>query len=119
MIHVENFGDLLSRDIGAFAPKPTSFAGDQQEASVVLWTSPDGGMETGIWECTPGRFTADRTKIAEICHILTGRVSLHDEDGTSRDIGAGEMFVLPLGWRGEWTIHERTRKIYTMIAGGP
>ena len=119
MIHVENFGDLLSRDIGAFAPKPTSFVGDQQEASVVLWTSPDGRMETGIWECTPGRFTADRTKIAEICHILTGRVSLHDEDGTSRDIGAGEMFVLPLGWRGEWTIHERTRKIYTMITGGP
>ena len=117
MIHVENFGDLLSRDIGAFAPKPTSIEGDQQEAATVLWTSPDGKMETGIWECTPGRFTADRSEIAEICHILTGRVSLHNADGTSREIGAGEMFVLPLGWRGEWTIHERTRKIFTMVAG--
>ena len=78
----------------------------------------DDGVETGVWECTPGRFTADRTKIAEICHLLTGRVTLHNGDGTSRDIGAGEMFVLPHGWRGEWTIHERTRKIYTMVAKG-
>ena len=30
----------------------------------------------------------------------------------------GEMFVLPRGWRGEWTIHEQTRKIYTMVAAG-
>ena len=117
MIGFENFGDLQTLDIGAFAPKSTSIAGDQQEAAKVLWTSPDGGMETGVWECTPGRFTADRTQSAEICHLLTGRVTLHNGDGTSRDIGAGEMFVLPLGWRGEWTIHERTRKIFTMVAG--
>ncbi|GAA4161068.1 cupin domain-containing protein [Shinella granuli] len=116
MISFENFGDLLQRDIGAFAPKPTSIEGDQQEATLPLWTSPDGKMETGIWECTPGRFTADRSEIAEICHILSGRVTLHNGDGTSRRIGPGEMFVLPLGWRGEWTIHEQTRKIYTMVA---
>ncbi len=28
------------------------------------------------------------------------------------------MFVLPIGWRGEWTIHEQTRKIYAMIDEG-
>jgi uncharacterized cupin superfamily protein len=118
MISFENFGDLLALDIGAFASKPTSIEGEQQEATLPLWESPDGKMETGIWECTPGRFTADRSDIAEICHLLTGRVTLHNADGTSRDIGAGEMFVLPLGWRGEWTIHEQTRKIYTMVARG-
>ena len=118
MISFENFGDLLALDIGAFASKPTSIEGDQQEAALTLWESPDGKMDTGIWECTPGRFTADRTDNAEICHLLVGRVTLHNEDGTSRDIGAGEMFVLPHGWRGEWTIHERTRKIYTMVAKG-
>lgn len=45
-------------------------------------------------------------------------MTLHNGDGTRRDIGPGEMFALPHGWRGEWTIHERTRKIYTMIAKG-
>jgi uncharacterized cupin superfamily protein len=118
MISFENFGDLLTLDLGAFAAKPTSIEGEQQEASVALWTSPDGKMETGVWECTPGRFTADRSENAEICHLLEGRVTLHNADGTSRDISAGEMFVLPLGWRGEWTIHEQTRKIYTMISKG-
>ena len=118
MISFENFGALLSLDIGAFAAKPTSIAGEQQEATLPLWTSPNGQMETGIWECTPGRFTADRSQHAEICHLLTGRVTLHNGDGTEQEIGAGEMFVLPLGWRGEWTIHEQTRKIYTMVAGG-
>jgi uncharacterized cupin superfamily protein len=114
----EIFGDLLGLDLGAFVPKPTSIAGDQLEAAAVLWTSPDGRMETGVWECTPGRFTADRSQTAEICHLLAGRVTLHNSDGTSREIGSGEMFVLPLGWRGEWTIHEQTRKIFTMVAGG-
>ncbi|WP_377295229.1 cupin domain-containing protein [Rhizobium sp. SG2393] len=118
MFHVDTFGDLLALDLGAFAPKPTCIAGDQQEAAVALFTSADGKTEIGVWECTPGRFTADRTAAAEICHLLSGRVTLHDGDGTARTIGAGEMFVLPLGWRGEWTIHEQTRKIYTMVSGG-
>lgn len=115
MIGFENFGDLLKLDIGAFTAKPTSIEGDPMEATLVLWTSANGKLETGIWECTPGRFTADRTQNAEVCHLLAGRVTLHNSNGTSREIGAGEMFALPLGWRGEWTIHERTRKIYTMI----
>ncbi len=116
MISFENFGDLLTLDLGAFEPKPTSIEGNQEEAAVALWTSPNGKLETGVWECTPGRFTADRSKNSEICHLLSGRVTLHNSDGTSREIGPGEMFALPLGWRGEWTIHERTRKIYTMVA---
>lgn len=118
MISFQNFGDLLKLDIGAFEPKPTSIAGDQQEATLVLWTSPDGRLETGIWECTPGRFTADRSQNSEICHLLTGRVTLHNGDGTEQEISAGEMFVLPLGWKGEWTIHDQTRKIYTMVDQG-
>ncbi|MGX5668399.1 DUF861 domain-containing protein [Rhizobium daejeonense] len=118
MISFENFGDLLSLDIGAFEPKPTSIEGEQREAAVVLWTSPNGKLETGIWECTPGRFTADRSKNSEICHLLSGSVTLHNSDGTEQKIVAGEMFVLPIGWRGEWTLHEQTRKIYTMIDEG-
>ena len=51
-------------------------------------------------------------------HILSGRVSLHSPDGTSQEVGPGEMLVLPKGWKGEWTIHEQTRKIYTMVAEG-
>ena len=90
----------------------------QEEAVVQLAdliqekTSPDGLAEAGVWECTPGRFTANRETNSEICHIVKGRVTLHDQDGRSRDVGPGEMLVLPIGWKGEWTIHETTRKLY-------
>ncbi|MEY3080279.1 MAG: hypothetical protein RJA94_264 [Pseudomonadota bacterium] len=112
MIAFQTFAHLATIDLGAPAPKPTSIAGNQMEAAVTLWTSPDGLAEAGVWECTPGRFTANRETNSEICHIVKGRVTLHDEDGRSRDVAPGEMLVLPIGWKGEWTIHETTRKLY-------
>ena len=118
MIPLSAFGECATMDIGALVPKPTSFEGDQHEGTAKLWQSADGATRVGVWECTPGRFTADRTAMAELCHILWGRVTLHDADGTTRDFGPGEMFVLPKGWTGAWTIHEQTRKIYILSDGG-
>lgn len=114
MIDFLTFGALASIDLGSPAPKPTSVQGDQVEASRTLWTSADGTMQIGVWECTPGRFTAARENNSETCYILSGRVSLHGSDGSSRDVGPGEMLVLPKGWRGEWTIHATTRKLYVL-----
>jgi uncharacterized cupin superfamily protein len=45
---------------------------------------------------------------------VSGRVSLHGPDGRTQEVRAGEVLVLPKGWRGEWTIHEKTRKLYIM-----
>lgn len=118
MIPFQTFAHLLYTDLGAPEPKPTSFEGNQLEAAKTLWTSQDGLVEIGIWECTPGRFTASRETNSEICHIVSGRVSLHDGDGRSGEVKAGELLVLPIGWKGEWTIHEKTRKLY-MLAFQP
>lgn len=112
MTDFQTFAHLASIDLGEPEPKPTSIAGDQFEASKALWTSPDGKLEIGVWECTPGRFTTSRDASSETCHIVSGRVSLHGPDGHSKEVKAGEMLVLPKGWRGEWTIHEKTRKLY-------
>ena len=118
MIDSQTFVHLASIDLGAPRPKPTSISGDQYEASQTLWTSPDGHVETGVWECSPGRFTAVRDTSSEICHIVSGRVSLHNSDGTSKGVGPGEVLVLPIGWKGEWTIHETTRKLYILHSKG-
>lgn len=74
----------------------------------------DGLLEVGVWECTPGRFTASRDTNSETCHIVSGRVSLHGPEGRIQEVSAGEMLVLPKGWRGERTIHETTRKLYIL-----
>jgi uncharacterized protein len=117
MISLEVFAGLAAIQTGAFAPKPTALQDGQQEASTLLWASPDGGTKIGVWECTPGRFTADRTQAGEYCHILSGRASVRNADGSGeRELVAGDLLVLPQGWTGEWTIHEHVRKLFLIDA---
>ncbi|MDE1173213.1 MAG: cupin domain-containing protein [Parvibaculaceae bacterium] len=114
MIDFQTFAHLASIDLGEPEPKPTSVEGEQYEAAVELWRSDDGLVEIGVWECTPGRFTAARETNSEICHIISGRVSLRGPEERTKEVLPGEMLVLPKGWRGEWIIHEKTRKLYIL-----
>ncbi|MEQ8915901.1 MAG: cupin domain-containing protein [Roseovarius sp.] len=117
MIDLQTFADLASVPLGAFADKPTTLTNGQTEASSVLWTSEDGRTRIGVWECTPGRFTADRSAAGEYCHILSGRATVTNADGSGRrDIGPGDLLVLPQGWTGEWLIHEHMRKLFVLSA---
>ena len=43
-----------------------------------------------------------------------GGTAVHALTGVDLDLYAGEMLVLPKGWKGEWTIHEPTRKLYIL-----
>ena len=113
MINLETFSDLASQSVEDFKPKPTSVTDGQVEALSPLWTSADSGVKIGLWECTPGRFTADRSELAEYCHIISGSATVTNlTDGTSREIKGGDLLVLPRGWRGEWVIHTHMRKLY-------
>jgi len=118
LIDLSTFHDLANAEIGAFSPKPTSIEGDQVEAVRSFFQSPDGSVDIGIWECTPGRFTADRSDSSEICHIISGRVELSRIDGEVRELGPGDLLVLPKGWKGEWRIRETTRKLYMIQSVG-
>ena len=117
MIDLKTFADLASVHVGAFAAKPTTLTDGQCEASTKLWGSEDGKTSIGVWECTPGRFTADRSKAAEYCHILSGSATVTNQDGGGdRRIGPGDLLVLPIGWKGEWVIHAHMRKLYFINA---
>ena len=119
MISLDSFGDLSTVDVGVFKPKPTTLTEGQTEAANNLWASEDDKTNIGVWECTEGRFTADRTGGAEYCHIISGRATVVNEDGSNaRDIGPGDLLVLPQGWKGEWTIHQHMRKLYIISAAG-
>ncbi|MBX8688948.1 DUF861 domain-containing protein [Mycobacterium porcinum] len=93
-------------------PKPTSVSG-QLESSLEVWA--DAVTDTGVWECDPGEFTADRSGATEVCHIISGSGRVVGEDGTSADIGPGTLLVLPRGWRGTWFVKETIRKTYVMV----
>lgn len=115
MIDLSAFPGLADMDLGPMAPKPTSFEGGQREAARALFTSPDGRVEIGVWECTPGRFRADRSESSEFCHFLEGLVEMTHADGRTERFGPGDAFNLPLGWKGEWRVIERVRKVYVAV----
>ncbi|MFZ1661673.1 MAG: cupin domain-containing protein [Paracoccaceae bacterium] len=117
MIDMSPFLALADIDLGPLEPKPTSFEGNQREAAKALFTSPDGRTEIGVWECTPGRFRANRSESSEFCHFINGMVELKLNDGTNVQFGPGDAFNLPLGWTGEWRVIEHVRKLYISVKG--
>lgn len=117
MIDLSVFAQLSGIDLGELADKPTTLTPGQQEVSSSLWSAPDGTLDIGIWECTPGHFIADRTAAAEFCYFLQGKIIMTHLDGTRRDLGPGDAIMLPRGWKGTWEIVEHTRKIYVFVSG--
>ena len=115
MINHNVFKNLANINLENFKDKPTSLTDGQQEASSVLWTSANDHLKIGIWECQPGRFTADRTTAGEYCQIIRGRATVTMVDGkNSKEIEPGDLLVLPQGWKGEWIIHEHMRKLFVI-----
>ncbi|MDF2809860.1 MAG: cupin [Microvirga sp.] len=119
MINLLGYGDLHHRELGPYSAKKTTLTPGQVEAASTLWHSDDGNVSVGVWECTPGTFSAVRDTSSEICHLIFGRASLTSVDGFTSTYGPGDMIILPRGWRGEWTIIERARKLYFIYANAP
>ena len=72
------------------------------------------GVETGIWECTPGRWR--RQIVAqEFCHFVQGRCTFTPDDGETLTIEAGDALMLPANSTGIWDIQETVRKTYVLI----
>lgn len=97
-----------------YGPRAGADSGDPQVSLVEFYA--DGVTETGIWECTPGGWHIESRPDTEVVHILSGRVRMtDDEDGSTREIGPGDVMVLPKGWSGRWDILETTRKLYVVV----
>lgn len=72
------------------------------------------GVETGIWECTPGRWR--RQIVAqEFCHFIQGRCTFTPDHGETLHIEAGDALMLPANSTGTWDIQETVRKTYVLI----
>jgi uncharacterized cupin superfamily protein len=86
--------------------------GEPREADFDAYVS--GDTSVGVWECTPGRFPGAKDGINEMMHLISGRATITDEDGTAHELSAGSMFIAMDGWRGEWQVHETVRKVYAI-----
>lgn len=106
----------LEIELGAHAPKPTAVTEGLTEAGLPVWSGgPNHRIETGLWECSAGDFTAERVGYTEICTILAGRVTVEVAGAEPQDFGPGDVMVMPSGWVGTWRVHEPLRKHFTTI----
>lgn len=74
----------------------------------------DDGVETGIWECTPGRWRRQIVQ-QEFCHFIKGRCTFTPDGGEPLHIEAGDALMLPANSTGIWDIQETVRKSYVLI----
>lgn len=100
--------------LGPHSAKPTSIDGAQTEAARSVWSN--SRIDTGLWECTPGVFTATREGYTEICTILSGRVVIEVEGSEAEEFGPGDVMIMPSGWAGTWRVLEPLRKHYTTVS---
>jgi uncharacterized cupin superfamily protein len=65
-----------------------------------------------IWACGAGVFPRVKDKRGSFMYIISGDATIVDEDGTSHELTADSVLVLPFGWAGAWHIRETIRKVY-------
>jgi uncharacterized cupin superfamily protein len=69
----------------------------------------------GFWTGEPGRIRLDPWPYTEVCSIHSGRVAVVDLAGNTREFGARQSFIVPVGFRGEWVTIESSSKSYVAI----
>jgi uncharacterized cupin superfamily protein len=75
-----------------------------------VFNGPDGFF--AIWACDAGVFPRVKDRRGSFMYILSGDATIVDQDGTSHELTADSVLVLPFGWVGTWHIRQTIRKVY-------
>ncbi|WEJ71260.1 MULTISPECIES: cupin domain-containing protein [unclassified Pseudomonas] len=110
LTHLKN---TLHAELGAASPVAVPLGEPVSETRVESIERTDR-VETGIWECTPGRWRRQIVE-QEFCHFISGRGTFTPDGGETIAFQAGDAFLLPQNSLGVWDIQETVRKTYVII----
>ena len=82
--------------------------------SRVDFATDDRRLISGIWECEPGRSRWEFDTRGEIIHVVSGTMTVTEDDGEPLELTAGTTAFVPIGWRGEWLVTETLRKVFVV-----
>ncbi len=106
--------DALELDeLEDWGPLSEATGDPMQTSGHTLWSG-DDGAEAGVWQCTPGPSTWELEQ-NEFVHVLSGSMTITPTGGEPFEAGPGSTFVVPVGWTGDWLIHETVRKLYVLF----
>ncbi len=106
--NASEFGDLAD-----WGPQPDALAGSSHSTGRLLFKGPGNIPETGIWDCTPGRWRLSVPR-DEFCHFVSGRARYTSDTSEVIDITPGTCVLFPAGWTGQAEIFETIRNIYML-----
>lgn len=69
----------------------------------------------GVWEADVSKTRLIDYPFTEYVLMISGRLVITNDDGTSAEFVAGDTFVMPKGWTGIWDIQERMKKQMVQI----
>jgi len=109
--------DAATLELGEPQPLASEqvISGAPSVAERALWTSPDGTVESGIWEITAGVSTD--VEAAEVFLVVSGRATVEIEHGPTLELQAGDVGSFAGGEHTVWRVHETLRKLYTVALG--
>ncbi len=107
-----NVEKLLASMEPSGLPK-TVLSGDPQMAAADL-TDTDK-LNAGVWGSKVGSWRIDGWSVNEVMVIQSGRARLTEDDGPVTELGPGDAFFAPKGWKGTWETLEDVQKFYVIV----
>lgn len=95
-------------------PTAQSLGGDITVRKEIFFTDEDHGIISGTWEIEPSQSRWEFTDRGEVVTIISGHMTVQQDGEEPVELTAGTTAVYPLGWKGVWTAHELTRKVFVI-----
>jgi uncharacterized cupin superfamily protein len=89
--------------------------GNPTEQGHTFFSTDDGAVTAGVWECTPCLELIERYGVDELCVVLSGRLIVTDDQGHAETFGPGDAFVMPRDFKGTWHITETLKKYWMIV----
>lgn len=110
---------LSSEDVQRYVPPLSDYKAASaawEEAEYRHIEAPNSNVVVGYWTGSPGEVTLDPWPYTEVCSILSGSVAIRDASGSRLDFQAGDAFIVPRGFVGQWITVEPTSKLFVAIS---
>ena len=96
---------------------PEAFTTDDTSETIhTFFQTDDESILSGVWECAPCKEEIESYPVHEMMSVISGSVTLTNEDGEAQTFTSGDTFFVAKGSKLTWHITEKLKKFYMIAA---